>query len=195
MGDLQGSLIWGAKSGQYCVIGGGSLQSKHVIMVLIRGLRPLSNFLAFFSSSRMRYIANLDKWINLVAYSITIMVSWTKSINSLAFASYTTQRKNCLWNSSLKISQVMGCSDPKSNTRRSFFNCNHLFSSPVNLWVAYFTFCSIVQSIVSKSSPMSFSQFSGLKWSPLPLKLSELWLQKSFRLQPRPLAACLASQS
>jgi hypothetical protein len=26
MGDLLGSLIWGAKSGQYCVIGGGSLQ-------------------------------------------------------------------------------------------------------------------------------------------------------------------------
>jgi hypothetical protein len=28
MGDLLGSLIWGAKSGQYCVIGGGSL---HVV--------------------------------------------------------------------------------------------------------------------------------------------------------------------
>jgi hypothetical protein len=26
MGDLLGSLIWEAKSGQYCVIGGGSLQ-------------------------------------------------------------------------------------------------------------------------------------------------------------------------
>jgi len=26
MGDLLGSLIWGAKSEQYCVIGGGSLQ-------------------------------------------------------------------------------------------------------------------------------------------------------------------------
>jgi hypothetical protein len=26
MGDLLGSLVWGAKSGQYCVIGGGSLQ-------------------------------------------------------------------------------------------------------------------------------------------------------------------------
>jgi hypothetical protein len=26
MGDLLGSLIWGAKSGQYCVIMGGSLQ-------------------------------------------------------------------------------------------------------------------------------------------------------------------------
>jgi hypothetical protein len=26
MGDLLGNLIWGAKSGQYCVIGGGSLQ-------------------------------------------------------------------------------------------------------------------------------------------------------------------------
>jgi hypothetical protein len=25
MGDLLGSLIWGAKSGQYCVIGDGSL--------------------------------------------------------------------------------------------------------------------------------------------------------------------------
>jgi hypothetical protein len=25
MGDLMGSLVWGAKSGQYCVIGGGSL--------------------------------------------------------------------------------------------------------------------------------------------------------------------------
>jgi hypothetical protein len=33
MGDLLGSLIWGAKSGQYCVIGGGSLQppfERHV---------------------------------------------------------------------------------------------------------------------------------------------------------------------
>jgi hypothetical protein len=27
MGDLLESLIWGAKSGQYCVIGGGSLQN------------------------------------------------------------------------------------------------------------------------------------------------------------------------
>jgi len=26
MGDLLGSLVWGAKSGQYCVIEGGSLQ-------------------------------------------------------------------------------------------------------------------------------------------------------------------------
>jgi hypothetical protein len=26
MGDLLGSLVWKAKSGQYCVIGGGSLQ-------------------------------------------------------------------------------------------------------------------------------------------------------------------------
>jgi hypothetical protein len=26
VGDLLGSLVWGAKSGQYCVIGGGSLQ-------------------------------------------------------------------------------------------------------------------------------------------------------------------------
>jgi hypothetical protein len=26
MGDLLVSLVWGAKSGQYCVIGGGSLQ-------------------------------------------------------------------------------------------------------------------------------------------------------------------------
>jgi hypothetical protein len=26
MGDLLGNLVWGAKSGQYCVIGGGSLQ-------------------------------------------------------------------------------------------------------------------------------------------------------------------------
>jgi hypothetical protein len=26
MGDLLGILVWGAKSGQYCVIGGGSLQ-------------------------------------------------------------------------------------------------------------------------------------------------------------------------
>jgi hypothetical protein len=25
MGDLLGSLVWGVKSGQYCVIGGGSL--------------------------------------------------------------------------------------------------------------------------------------------------------------------------
>jgi hypothetical protein len=28
MGDLLGSLIWGAKSGQYCVIGGGSLHNQ-----------------------------------------------------------------------------------------------------------------------------------------------------------------------
>jgi len=27
MGDLLGSLVWGAKSGQYCVIGGGSLHN------------------------------------------------------------------------------------------------------------------------------------------------------------------------
>jgi hypothetical protein len=27
MGDLLGSLIWGAKNGQYCVIRGGSLQN------------------------------------------------------------------------------------------------------------------------------------------------------------------------
>jgi hypothetical protein len=27
MGDLLGSLVWGAKSGQYCVIVGGSLHS------------------------------------------------------------------------------------------------------------------------------------------------------------------------
>jgi hypothetical protein len=26
MDDLLGRLVWGAKSGQYCVIGGGSLQ-------------------------------------------------------------------------------------------------------------------------------------------------------------------------
>jgi hypothetical protein len=26
MGDLLGSLVWGAKNGQYCVIVGGSLQ-------------------------------------------------------------------------------------------------------------------------------------------------------------------------
>jgi hypothetical protein len=26
MGELLGSLVWGAKSGQYCVIGGVSLQ-------------------------------------------------------------------------------------------------------------------------------------------------------------------------
>jgi hypothetical protein len=31
MGDLLGSLIWGAKSGQYCVIGGGSLHLKPLI--------------------------------------------------------------------------------------------------------------------------------------------------------------------
>jgi len=28
MGDLLGSLVWGAKSGQYCVIGGESLHSR-----------------------------------------------------------------------------------------------------------------------------------------------------------------------
>jgi hypothetical protein len=28
MGDLLGSLVWGAKSGQHCVIGGGSLQME-----------------------------------------------------------------------------------------------------------------------------------------------------------------------
>jgi hypothetical protein len=33
MGDLLGSLVWGAKSGQYCVIGGGPLQIElEVIM-------------------------------------------------------------------------------------------------------------------------------------------------------------------
>jgi hypothetical protein len=34
MGDLLGSLIWGAKSGQYCVIGGGSLHKFYSIEVL-----------------------------------------------------------------------------------------------------------------------------------------------------------------
>jgi len=29
MGDLLGSLIWGAKSRQYCVIGGGSLHNTY----------------------------------------------------------------------------------------------------------------------------------------------------------------------
>jgi hypothetical protein len=33
MGDLLGSLIWGAKSGPYCVIGGGSLQTCRVSML------------------------------------------------------------------------------------------------------------------------------------------------------------------
>jgi len=32
MGDLLGSLIWGAKSGQYCVIGGGSLQHESLML-------------------------------------------------------------------------------------------------------------------------------------------------------------------
>jgi hypothetical protein len=33
MGDLLGSLVWGAKIGQYCVIGGGSLHlvSSYVV--------------------------------------------------------------------------------------------------------------------------------------------------------------------
>jgi hypothetical protein len=35
MGDLLGSLIWGAKSGQYCVIGGGSLQLRWVLRSLL----------------------------------------------------------------------------------------------------------------------------------------------------------------
>jgi hypothetical protein len=30
MGNLLGSLVWGVKSGQYCVIGGGSLQGEPV---------------------------------------------------------------------------------------------------------------------------------------------------------------------
>jgi len=44
MGDLLGSLIWGAKSGQYCVIGGGSLHEICVIALkifLFCGLRSL----------------------------------------------------------------------------------------------------------------------------------------------------------
>jgi hypothetical protein len=36
MGDLLGSLIWGAKSGQYCVIGGRSLQ-----LLLLFSFSPL----------------------------------------------------------------------------------------------------------------------------------------------------------
>jgi hypothetical protein len=35
MGDLLGSLIWGAKSGQYCVIGGESLHYIRTSMVEI----------------------------------------------------------------------------------------------------------------------------------------------------------------
>jgi hypothetical protein len=41
MGDLLGSLIWGAKSGQYCVIGGGSLQDVYLT------LNSLTAFLDF----------------------------------------------------------------------------------------------------------------------------------------------------
>jgi hypothetical protein len=33
MGDLLGSLVWGAKSGQYCVIGG---------LVVINGIRAIA---------------------------------------------------------------------------------------------------------------------------------------------------------
>jgi hypothetical protein len=36
MGDLLESLIWGAKSGQYCVIGGGSLQCSCLKSILGR---------------------------------------------------------------------------------------------------------------------------------------------------------------
>jgi hypothetical protein len=35
MGDLLGSLIWGAKSGQYCVIGGESLQSLTISLITL----------------------------------------------------------------------------------------------------------------------------------------------------------------
>jgi len=41
MGDLLGSLIWGAKSGQYCVIGGGSLHTS-------LAQPPISFFFFFF---------------------------------------------------------------------------------------------------------------------------------------------------
>jgi hypothetical protein len=42
MGDLLGSLIWGAKSGQYCVIEGGSLQLTHVVHIAHRNPNRLS---------------------------------------------------------------------------------------------------------------------------------------------------------
>jgi hypothetical protein len=34
MGDLLGSLVWGAKSGQYCVIGSGLLHWPNIILQL-----------------------------------------------------------------------------------------------------------------------------------------------------------------
>jgi hypothetical protein len=38
MGDLLGSLVWGAKSGQYCVIGGGSLHLHFEILTVKGGI-------------------------------------------------------------------------------------------------------------------------------------------------------------
>jgi hypothetical protein len=52
MGDLLGSLIWGAKSGQYCVIGGGSLHtpsfSNHSLFDTHFNCRPDYTFLWVF---------------------------------------------------------------------------------------------------------------------------------------------------
>jgi hypothetical protein len=48
MGDLLGSLIWGAKSGQYCVIGSGSL---HLGQKMIKARQDLAKALADFLSS------------------------------------------------------------------------------------------------------------------------------------------------
>jgi hypothetical protein len=44
MGDLLGSLVWGAKSGQYCVIGGESLQMVSEPLPSLRwGVRAQAN--------------------------------------------------------------------------------------------------------------------------------------------------------
>jgi hypothetical protein len=38
MGDLLGRLVWGAKSGQYCIIGGGSLHLWSIDAFLVHSL-------------------------------------------------------------------------------------------------------------------------------------------------------------
>jgi hypothetical protein len=53
MGDLLGSLVWGAKSGQYCVIGGGSLQNQSCLNLLVHDIHVVNNL------KRVSYYGNM----------------------------------------------------------------------------------------------------------------------------------------
>jgi len=58
MGDLLGSLIWGAKSGQYCVIGGGSLQRVQLQIV-----QKNEKFASQVNKGRKRVIFEPGDWV------------------------------------------------------------------------------------------------------------------------------------